>query len=205
MKIQAKGGYNCAFLDDGNAGESVSIFFSQSADDVTRWRLEVYAHLDTGSDLLVGTMFVSPPNATVVVGQLTRLVGIAVCPGAETWSVVANASEGAENANEETADLRLFSSRGYTAPAGLYRVGERYGYYAGVAGGAPVSQAILPGQTVTRVQAVGTAAGGVSLGTLITVPNGTTLVLEPKALIPPSATAFSFLNVDWVIEYLESA
>ncbi len=202
MRLQAKDTAQTAYLDDADAGEGLSIFFSQAAADIVRWRLDVYARLDNGAELAVGTFWVSPPPAVFPFDRLTRLVAIAVCPGAVNWSVTCSAQTPGSN---EDATIELFSSKCCTAPAGVKRVSERYGYLSGVAGGAPVSQAILPGQTITRIVAFGTGAGGVSMGTLITLAAGNTLVLEPKALTNFGATAISFLNCNWCIEFLESA
>ena len=205
MKLQARANTQYAALDDGTAGEGLAIFFSQSATDVNRWRIDVHAKLDTGAELLVGTFYISPPITTTPIGPLTRQVAAAVCPGAITWSVYATAfgNDGGTPATE-TADITLISSKCCTAPVGVTRVGERYGYHAGVVGGVLATVTPLPGQIVTRVSATATAAGAVALagGQTIVVPNGTSVALEPKA---PIVLGIQFLNVDYVIEYLESA
>ncbi len=204
MRIQAKDTAQTAYLDDADAGEGLSIFFSQAASDIVRWRLDVYARLDSGVELAVGTFWVSPPPSAFPFDRLTRLVAIVVCPGAVSWSVTCAAQTPETN---EDATIELFSSKCCTAPAGVKRVSERYSYYSGIAGGAPVAQPILAGQTITRIVANGTGAGGVSssFGPLITLAVGQTVTLEPKALTNFGATSISFLNCNWVIEYLESA
>ncbi len=207
MKIQAKGGNAYAALDDSDAGEGVAIFFSQAADSEQRWRLDIYARLDTGADSLVGTVYVSPPNASNPQGPLTRQVAAAVCPGAKSWSVAVNAAliTGQTAANEYAA-IELTSSRCCTAPVGVSRVSERYGVIASVAN-APQTLNILPGQTVTEITAVGHGGGGTItvLGVSIAVAAGATVRLNPKALIPAGVNALGFNGVDWSVEYLESA
>jgi len=215
MKVQAKAGTSFARLDDGNAGEGLAIFFSQSESDEVRWRFDVYAKVDTGAELLVGWFYVSPPSATDPVGPLTRQVGAAVCPGAITWSVAVSPALGSQSANPESNDIALVSSKCCTAPVGVTRVGERYGYLADTAPG--ITQTILtilPGRTITSIAAVGLALGGtiqINGGPTITIPAGSGFSLEPKALIQkldgavnPSPT-IAFNNVNWTIEYLESA
>lgn len=207
MKVQSKAGTNFAALDDSSAGEGLAIFFSQSASDNTRWRFDVYARLNTGQDLLVGFFYVSPPNATNPVGPLTRQVGAAVCPGAVTWNVVASPGAGSQAASQETGDITLISSKCCTAPVGVSRVGERYGYSAG-AGNAAIP--VVQGQTITGISAVGLTGGGTVVlgpGNTITVPAGVGMSLEPQALIqlPVSSPLIVFTNVDWVVEYKESA
>ena len=209
MKLQARAGTQYAALDDGTAGEGLAIFFSQRAGDANRWRIDVYAKLDTGAELLVGTFYVSPPAVSNPPGALTRQVAATVCPGAITWSVFATAlgeSIGSPP-NTETADIILISSKCCTAPVGVSRVSERYGYHAGAA---TVGQTLnlLPGQTVTRINAVGTGGGGtvtINGGAAIAVPTNIGMALEPKAAIPFGAAVIAFTNVDWSVEYLESA
>ncbi len=203
MKVQSKAAAQFCALDDCTAGEGLAIFFSQGLTDVTRWKFEVYAHLDTGQDLLCGSFFVSPPNATNPVGAPTRQVGAAVCPGAQSWQVIVSAAAGSQSAEQESADITLTSSKCCTAPVGVSRVGERHGY---LAGGISASFNLFPGRTVTRISATGTPGGSMQFngGDIINVPAGLTVVLEPKApmLLGPLLT---FTNVTWLVEYLESA
>ncbi len=204
MKIQAKAGATFARLDDSDAGEGVAIFFSQKETDAVRWQFDVYAKVDTGAELLVGTFFVSPPSITTPPGATTRQVGAAVCPGAKTWTVCAYPAAGPQAVTNETANITLTSSKCCTAPVGVSRVGERYSYRAG---NSPAVFAVLPGRVVTRIYAQSTGAGTVTVGAgsdVITVPVGTILVLEPKAPIPAN-TQISFVNINWTVEFLESA
>lgn len=209
MKLQAKAGSQFAALDDSDAGEGLAIFFSQSDTDTTRWRLEVSATLDNGAEKLVGFFYVSPPNATTPLGTLTRQVAAAVCPGAKSWSVMCRPSGGPIAAAEQTADIELASSKCCTAPVGVTRVGERYGYMAGVVPNVVTSFAVLPGQTITRIVANNNTGvlGSISIngGGSIPIPTGTSITLEPKGVIPPGPAALTFLNAEWVAEYTESA
>ncbi len=215
MKVQAKAGSQWARLDDSDAGEGLAIFFSQSESDTVRWRFDVYAKVDNGAELLVGWFYVSPPSATDPIGPVTRQVGAAVCPGAITWSVCASPALGSVSATNESNNITLVSSKCCTAPVGVTRVGERYGYLADTSPGATqVVSTILPGRTVTAISAFGLAGGGtvqINSGPTITVPSGVGLNLEPKALIQKvdastgASPTISMTNVDWVIEYLESA
>ncbi len=207
MKVQAKAGAQFCALDDSTAGEGLAIFFSQGLADETRWKFEVYAHLDTGQDLLVGSFFVSPPSATTPSGPPTRQVGAAVCPGAVTWQVIVSPAAGAQSATQESADVTLISSKCCTAPVGVSRVGERYTYHS--ANGGIVNITVPPGRTVTGIAALGLSGGGsmsINSGNLIVVPEGISINLEPKAAIPQlPGPVISFSNVDFVVEYLESA
>lgn len=211
MKVQAKAGASFARYEDSDAGEGLAIFFSQSATDVVRWRFDVYALLDTGVELLVGWFFVSPPSATVPIGQLTRQVGAAVCPGAKSWSVLVSPASDSQSAENESADITLTSSKCCTAPVGSSRVGERYGYRAGTTPGAGLAVAIQPGMTVTRIMAIGLAGGGTfqitSGGDMVTIPAGAQVYFEPQALIRtiPGSSSITFTNVNYAIEFKESA
>lgn len=215
MKVQAKAGAVFARLDDSDAGEGLAIFFSQKASDEVRWRFDVYAKLDTGAELLVGWFFVSPPSATDPIGPVTRQVGAAVCPGAKTWSVCVSPALGSQVVPNESADISLQSSKCCTAPVGVTRVGQRYGYLADNASGVTqLVNSIFPGRTVTSIAAVGLAGGGsvqINAGPVITVPVGVGFNLEPGAVIQKidastgASPVISMTNVVWAIEFLESA
>lgn len=207
MKVQAKGAPATVYLDDGDAGEGLSIFLSQDLESVTRWHFEVYAKLDNSSELFVGDFLTTPPDGTTPAGRPTRMVALAVCPGAVNWSVIVYPEAGSEAAEPEVCNVTLASSKCCTAPVGVTRVGERYSYRAGAAPG-PAVFTVLPGRVVTRIQALALAPGGsvqLSAGDdLITVATGTTLVLEPKAPLP-AGNQITLTNVNWSIEYLDSA
>ncbi len=210
MKLQLRSTTQSATLDDSNAGEGLAIFFSQGLTDEGRWRLEVFAELDDGRDLLVGTVFISPPTATNPIGPPTRQVAAAVCPGAKSWSVLAVNALNTQSGASESADINLYSSKCCTAPVGLSRVNERYGYKANTTPGGSQLASLLPGQTITRITAFGLVGGGTVVlgpGNTITVAAGVSINLEPKALIRLT-TGFpdiTFTNVNWLIEFLESA
>ena len=207
MKIQAKAPNNIAFLEDSDSGEGLAVFFSQGVNDTQRWRLDILARLDTGADILVGIVYVSPPTATNPSGVPTRQVAAAICPGAKSWSVITKPSLlTGQEATSECAQIELASSPCCTSPVGVNRVNERYGYASGNAGGGSSIYQVLPGQTITRIEAHGTAAGSIlfSGGNTIVVANGQVVVLEPKALIEPN-TNITFTNVSFLIEYKESA
>jgi hypothetical protein len=205
MKILAGSKGQWCTLDDSDAGEGLAIFFGQSSKDIQYWKLDVYATIDAGSNLLVGTIFVSPPTATSPAGPPTRQVGLAVCPGAKSWAVYASPvlATPAGQFTNESANIELVSSPCCTAPAGVSRVGQRYGVVAGTVAAAVID--ILPGQVVTRISATGTGAGSVQFQgePAIPVALNYTLILEPKAQIP--AKTITFANVSYVIEFLESA
>jgi hypothetical protein len=208
MKVQSqtKGAW-CA-LDDESSGEGLAVFVGQSPTDSQRWRLDVYAHLDTGADMLVGTIFVSPPSATVPVGQPTRQVLAAVCPGAKTWSVYASpVIPLGEPGFDESINIELISSKCCTAPVGATRVNERYGYIAGDA--SPAGILIEAGMTVTQIRAHGVGAGTIEIAMggaapLVRVANGADVSLFPKAPLPPG-TVITFTFTTWLVEFLESA
>lgn len=210
MRIQAKDTAQVAYLDDPDAGEGLSIFFSQGQADTVRWRLDVSAKLDTGVELQVGTFWVSPPGAAEPKDRLSRLVAIAVCPGAISWSVLCQAQPGSQaSIAAEDAAIDLFSSKCCTAPKGLNRVSERYGYLVG-SGAGPINVTFAWGRIATRIIATGLTGGGsftVANGGAVTVAAGQSIVLEPKAPIAQDLfnPIFVFTNVSYVVEYLESA
>lgn len=205
MKIQAKAGPQFAAYDDESAGEGLAIFLSQRAQDTVRWRIEVYAILNH-AELLVGVFYTSPPLATNPNGSPTRMVAGAVCPGAISWKVMVSAAEGWQNAPQETADLTLASSRCCTAPIGVTRVGERYAFATGAGSGSTLT--LKPGQTVKSLSAIATTGAasvqiGFTGGTII-IPNGVRVEFGPMPNLAPEAL-ITFANVDWVVEFLESA
>ena len=206
MRINSKGNTQyAAFVGDGS-GEGLAIFLSQNGRDVTRYRFLVMARIDEGT-YQVGTFYSSPPNATAIPGRLSRMVAAAVCPGATSWSVEITALDISGSITPETSDVILTSSPCYSSPVGVSRVAERYGYFAGSAV-APQDMNVPAGQTVTRIQAVGLAGGGtfnLAGGVAVTVPAGVVVSLEPKAPVPFGLAAIHFVNVDWTVEFLESA
>ncbi len=206
MKVQAKAGVSWLAYEDSDAGEGLAIFLSQASTDLVRWRIEVSAKLDTGANSLVGIIYTSPPRATSPEpGPLSRLVGIAVCPGAVSWSVSVTPAISSLYSENESADFTLTSSKCCTAPSGLVRVSERYGYIASAV--SPSNWFPQPGQTITKISARGTGAGTVQIGAgnpNIVVANGLEVILEPKAPIQ-AGTVITFTNCSWFIEYLESA
>lgn len=209
MNINSKSGYQ-EFGLDGAAGEGLSIFFSQDATAVVRYRVLVKARVGEGT-IEVGEFYISPPIvAAAPAGRLSRMVAGAVCPGATSWSVEVSAVPNPDGSPiaEEVADIKLASSQCCTSPIGVTRVNERYGYVAGAAV-APtnVNRAVLAGQVITGIGAIGLPGDGfvkINGGNNIIVPSGISANPEPKAPIPPNAV-ITFSNVDYVIEYLESA
>ncbi len=197
---------NVTSIDTEEAGESLSIFLSQQNDALARLRFEVYAILSSGGDLLVGSFFTSPPQATDPQGPPTRMVAYAVCPGAIGWVVYSSLAEPTVNKpGSESYGVDLGSSKGYSAPCGVYRVGQRYSYYAGAT--TDTSYTVVPGQKILSWSATAPSADGtVVLGTgrTIQVPKGQSVQAEPGSGLLMSES-FIFTNVDWFIEFLESA
>lgn len=197
MRLQAGAVSQNAIFEGETVGEGLSIYFSQKFEATLYWKLDVYAGVSGEGEYYVGSVVVSPPQATVLPGLPSRLVAVAACPGATNWRVLCSASGAQEN-----AQIQLASSKSGT-PEGLHRVNERYGY-----SGASVNTSFVPllGQTVTRVQAFGKAGGGTMqigpTGPVLTVDAGSTVVLEPKARINES---IAFTGCSFVVEYLESA
>ena len=202
MKVQSKTNGQWAQLDDSDAGEGLSVFFGQGVADQQRWQLDVYAQIDNGADMLIGTVYVSPPTASTPVGPPTRQVLAAVCPGAKKWSVFCRA---VGQIQDESINIELASSKCCTAPVGVTRVSERYGY---TAGSGTVNIPVLPGQTVTGISAFGLSGGGTIVlngGATITVPDGVGMNLAPGSKLQFGATAIAIANCDYVVEFLESA
>lgn len=202
MRINSKAGTQSAAFDGSDAGEGLAIFLSQNGDAVSRYRILVKAMIGEGV-YQVGTLYTSPPGATAIPGRLTRMVAAAVCPGATSWEVEILCADA--DITPETADIVLASSRCFTSPVGVSRVSERYGYHAGTG---VQSLGLFPGQTVTSIGAVGLTGGGTIIiegGDTILVPAGVGIGLDPKALIGAANPAIAFNNVDWIVEFLESA
>lgn len=208
MRINSLAGTQIASLVQDDSGEGLSIFFSQGGDSVVRYRFRVKARIDEGI-FDMGEFFSSPPGATSPIpGRLSRMVAGAVCPGAVAWSVeITPVGVDGEQPASETAEITLASSKCCTAPIGVTRVSERYAYASADNEGISTNFIVLPGMTVTGIAAFGYTGGGtvvISSGDIVLVPAGISINFEPKGPIQPN-TAIELNNVDWVIEYLESA
>ncbi len=208
MRINSALGVQIASLDDSNSGEGLSIFFSQNGDSTARYRVLVKARIDVGL-YDIGEFYISPPLATPLrPGRPSRAVAMAVCPGAIGWSVHVSAVPDEEGEiPPETADILLASSKCCTAPCGVTRVAERY-YYASADNEGILSNFVVkPGMRVTGIAALGYSGDGtvvVNGGDIILVPDGITANLEPGVSIAPNAL-IEFNNVNWIVEYVESA
>ncbi len=193
-----------ATFDGKDAGEGLAVFFTQDSSCVCRYRFLVKAITSQGV-YDVGEFYSSPPAATTRHGRLTRMIAAAVCPGVQGWAVQVSAVPDSEGLiPEEVAEIILASSKCCTAPVGVTRVGERYRYAAGAG---TTTFRVAPGQRVTGIGATGLAGDGtitVAGGNTIVVPAGIGVSLEPNASIAPNS-AIVLTNVDWLIEYLESA
>lgn len=203
MRINSLAGVQRAAFDDADAGEGVAIFFSQNGDSVCRYRVLVQAMIDEGV-YDMGEFYISPPLATARPGRLSRMVAGAVCPGATSWAVEVSAVEADVPIPPETAEVILASSKCCTSPIGVTRVGERYNYKALNGTGNFVVQ---PGMVVTGIATTGLSGGGtwsIAGGDSIAVPAGSSVNLAPEVPLSPGSF-IAFVNVDWVIEYLESA
>ena len=208
MRINSLAGTQRGTFDGGKAGEGLSIFFSQQATDDVRYRFLISAITDQGT-MQVGEFFSSPPNATDPIGQLTRMLAGAVCPGANSWAVDVSAVEQEEANPEEVAELILSSSRCCTAPIGVTRVGERYIYIAGDSlGGGTNGIPVAAGRTISSWGALASAGtdGSVTVGAgpTILVPAGFSVNSQPKVPLTGN-TVIAFFNVAYFLELLESA
>lgn len=202
MRLNSKDGVKEAAYDGADAGEGLAVFFSQNGNSNSRWRFLVKAITSQGV-YDVGVFYSSPPPATSPPGRLSRMIAGAVCPGALSWIVQASNVKQQEIV-PDTAEIILTSSKCFTAPIGVTRVNERYAYNAN---SGTQNFTVLAGMKITGVAAVGLAGGGtivVAGGATITVPDGIGTNLEPLASLPPNSV-IAFVNVDWVVEYLESA
>lgn len=206
-RINSKKGVQYEAFDGAAAGEGLAIFFSQNGDSVCRYRCLVKAMIGEGV-FDVGEFFISPPGVTSIPGRLSRMVAGAVCPGATSWAIQISAipSNDEETIPAETADIILSSSRCCTSPIGVTRVGERYNYVADSSPSGLSTFTVRAGMTITGVAAIGLTGGGtIDLGgDSIVVPEGISMNMEPKAPLVPNQL-ITLSNVDWVIEYLESA
>lgn len=193
--------------DSSEAGEGLAIFFSQNGNDVGRWRFLVKARLDEGL-IQVGEFYSSPPNSASPSTNLSRMIGGAICPGARSWTVDVSCISGADEnlpPTEETPEIILASSKCCSAPIGVSRVNERYAYAAG--SGAISTFSVRAGMKITGIAAIGTGGGGaiqIGSGASVIVPANISANLSPESVIAPN-TNIILSNVDWVIEYLESA
>ena len=205
MKYTTGNQNNFTAYDSEEAGESLAIFLSQTPGDSARLYFAVYAILSSGGQLLVGTFNSSPPIATDPQGQPTRLVAYASCPGAVGWTVRHGLAASYIGGVHESYGVDLGSSKGIVSPSGVTRVNQRYNYAAGQT--TDTSYTVAPGQKILSWTAVApSTAGSVQLGTgqVIQVPAGAAVQAEPGSGLL-AAENFTFTNVDWFIEYLESA
>ena len=198
--------------DDTEAGEGLAIFFGQNGDSVARYRFLVKAITDQGV-FDVGECYSSPPLATPIPGRLTRMIAGAVCPGATSWSVEVSCVGSLEDGSiiipqDDTAEIILTSTKCFTSPIGVSRVSERYHFATGNSFGGTQDFTVLPGRVITGIAAYGLAGGGTititDISGTITVPDGVSVNLQPGGSIPPNSL-ITLGNVDWVVEYLESA
>lgn len=208
QRLNSMLGTQLVSLDDADSGEGLSVFFSQGGEATTRWRFVIKAKTDQGV-FDVGEFYSSPPAATAIPGKLSRMIGGAVCPGAIGWDVEASCIKSAadEEITPETAEIVLISSKCCTAPIGASRVAERYAYVADASPSAIDTFRVLAGMRVTGIAAIGLTGGGtvtIAGGPTITIPDGISANLEPAASIAPNSL-IALTNVDWAIEYLESA
>lgn len=204
MRINSSIGVQEASYDSSEAGEGLAIFFSQGPSDTGRYRFLVKARLDEGV-IQVGEFYSSPPGATSPLGALSRMVAGAICPGARTWSVdVSCVGSPDKPSPEENPEIILASSKCCTGPVGLSRVNERYAYSSG---SGTANFTVRAGMKITGIAAIGLTGGGsivIAGGNTITVPESIAANPEPKAPIAPNSV-IAFANVDWIVEYLESA
>lgn len=203
MRLNSKLAVQATYDGGKDAGEGLAIFFTQNGDSVCRYRFLIKAMIGEGV-YDVGEIYSSPPTATPIPGRLTRMIGGAVCPGATSWAVYVSAVPDPElGIPAETAEIVLSSSRCCTSPLGVSRVGERYAYAAGTDG----IFTVLAGMRVTGVAALGLTGGGsvtIGGGQTVIVPEGAGANLSPEVMIHPN-TVITFTNVDWILEYKESA
>lgn len=222
MRVNSKGNTQLATFDGTLAGEGLAIFLSQGPTDIGRWRFVVKA-MNSQMTMQVGEVFSSPPNATNPDGGLSRMIAGAVCPGVESWAVEVSCAPmfqvGLNNQPDtisvppdETADVVLLSSKCCTGPIGLTRVSERYLYQAGSALNGTATLHILPGRTIKSWSAIASGVGdgsaqltAVNDANVVVVPNGTTATGEPGIQILNPAATLVFTNVNYIVEYLESA
>lgn len=202
-RVNSKANVQRFTFDGSDAGEGLAVFFSQNGGASARWRCLVQAMIGEGV-YDVGEFYISPPLATALPGRLTRMVAGAICPGATSWAVEISAVPSIEGLIPvETAEIILASSKCYSLP-GVNRVAERYAYHAN---SGTQNFTVLAGMRVTGIAAVALTGGGsvtIAGGDSISIPAGNSVNLEPGVSIPPNSV-IALVNVDWVIEYLESA
>jgi len=209
MRINSSAGNQEVALDDSDSGEGLAIFLSQQGQSVARYRFQVKVVIDQGI-YDIGEFYGSPPAATAIPGRLSRMIGGAVCPGATGWRVAVSALNVAGESlppEDEVADVILASSKCCTSPMGVSRVNERYGYDAGASPAATANYSVPGGRTVTGIAALGLSGGGtvvIAGGDTITIPDGISINLEPGAFLGPNSV-IAFTNVNFAVEYLESA
>lgn len=196
-----------ATFDGAGAGEGLAVFFSQGGEAEARYRFIVRAITSQGT-FDVGEFYSSPPSATSIPGKLTRMIAGAVCPGVQSWEVEISAVPSNDEGTipPETAEVILTSSR-CCYQAGVQRVAERYAYISGNSLSASAVFKVRAGMRITGIAAFGLPGGGtvtIGGGSTITVPDGISIGLQPEGSIPPNANIV-LSNVDYVVEYMESA
>jgi len=211
VRIESKTRVQHASYDSSDAGEGLAVFFSQDGACEARYRCLVKA-ITTGGTFDMGEFYISPPTATQIPGRLSRMVAAAICPGAIGWAVdvscIPSLIEDELVLPSETAEIILASSHCCGSPMGVHRVSERYKSFTGVSAGGSDTFTVLAGMKITGIAALGlTGSGSVSYSDLtgtITVPEGLSVNLAPEGSLSPNCV-ITLNNVDYVIEYLESA
>lgn len=153
-----------ATIDDPDSRGGLTIYLSQPVNGIS-WNIKVYAKADEGLFEL-GRFTTSIPQQ--IVGQdvrtLSRVVAIANCPGAKSWTLEIARADSDDEPDHSKLSMAVGCCIG---PPGVTRVGERYRYYTGVDGLAQ----ILPGDRIVGWTAIAGPLGG-------------SVVFAPSALLP---------------------
>lgn len=197
-------------IEDADCKGGLAIMLTQTRMSnlllTSRYRIAVRAKTDDG-EFLVGTFSTCPPGDAT---PQSRVVAMASCPGALTWTLLVDAWE-----DPDFPGLGVFgdlSGSIYAAAGepggqmpGVVRVGERRKYYSGTA---PGTVNILAGERVTSWSAFAAGAGAtvtIGGGSAIPLPTGGGVAGNGSGITDgPIAVVFA-ATAGYLIEVAESA
>jgi len=195
--VLKKSGTQASSVDgDAEGRGGLAIALSQPKGSTARWKFSVRAQVPDG-DFSIGEFTTSPPANN----RLSRIVAIANCPGAKSWTVLVNLADG------EGDDASLSLAVGdMTGTPGLSRVSERYKQYEDTAA---AIQPILAGETVLGWTVAAGPAGATltidSFGVITITPNGSVSGGGGGLIDGPDTFTFAGDILSWLIEIAESA
>jgi len=188
-----------AELVRANDASVVTLTLGEPAAEQNLWRLRLIAELRDGTRGHVGQLLTRTQNASA--GRPSRVIGVAMCPGAVAWHV--EASLLGSGVARPHGELGAAVAPGSTERAEVIATAPNaqattYGVFGGVGAPAPgTAHVVAAGTRVLAFSATRLAAaltnGVINVeGNDLQVPPGTSLTVEPAgALLGPVTITFT--------------